>query len=700
MKPLLFLLLCCLLASTALPGQINWEDAPADSLEVLLTTLPDSHRHRPGIWNELGYKYWKKNPERARAYAEKASALAIRLNDRAAQSNSMVIFGHLALKVGKLDTAIHYYSEALTLREDLKDYRGMASCYNSLGLVSKYRESDLEKSEDYFQMGLKALDQYAGSKDADELRAKIYNNLGDLYFRTGRYEEALDAFNASKALRPPEKRGPLFLNEAACLLNLGLFTTADKKLHEALSLFRNAKDTSNLAKAFLQMEALKFSQGQLDSADHYWIKAFALNSYLSAADQAILQRNKGNISWARGNTEAALAHFQNALIGFDSLSNYAELAKLWFEMGSIYFEREDYEAAIALYEKGWNLIDGHSLLLPELERRLLSYLSSAYELNGQLDKAYSAITQYTSRVDSVQFSREMAMAQTNRETADLLEQERLQSNRRAEKSKFQLLLSALAIALLLSAFIIAVLMAFKINDKKALALKDKRLAEQRLGNALNQLEHKSNYMLLDESERTMHSVSKELHDSLGGMLSTIKLYFVDLNKKISALREENKSQFEKANALLDEVADEVRRISRKASPANLPDRSLMEKVESIINHIRCTEQIDVEFTAHGMQERLDPVRERKLCRIIYILVHNVLEHAQASWFSLQLNRFGEELVVMVEDNGKGFDPVKVKEKGGTGLHHLHALCAELGAIAQFDSDTGSGTSVTIKMPIL
>ena len=55
---------------------------------------------------------------------------------------------------------------------------------------------------------------------------------------------------------------------------------------------------------------------------------------------------------------------------------------------------------------------------------------------------------------------------------------------------------------------------------------------------------------------------------------------------------------------------------------------------------------------------------------------------------------------MVEDNGKGFDPVKVKEKGGTGLHHLHALRAELGAIAQFDSDTGSGTSVTIKMPLL
>ena len=76
-----------------------------------------------------------------------------------------------------------------------------------------------------------------------------------------------------------------------------------------------------------------------------------------------------------------------------------------------------------------------------------------------------------------------------------------------------------------------------------------------------------------------------------------------------------------------------------------------------------------------------------------------MKHAQASVITLQIVRSADELTVMVEDNGVGFDPVAVRAQAGIGLANIETRLAYLGGQAYFDAAPGRGTVVTLTVPL-
>ncbi len=698
MKRWLIFLTCYLFISGPLVAQQDWIKMSIDELEQQAERREDNHPELIEIWNELAFKlYLRKKFDAGNEYGQKALKLADLLNDQLGKAGANVVLGHMAKDNGALDQAEDYYSEAIAIRNKIGDHWGVASCFNSLGVLYRNKKGQFEKGIQYLYDGLAALKVYEGDEGKlNRLKAKIHNNLGDLLFRTGNYEIALVQFEKSRSLRKPNQMGPLYINEGACLLELNLFQSAKSKFHEAIRLFPKW-DSTNLAKANLQLSAANYRLGLLDSALYYWGKTDDLANFLDSSEKILQFRNKGMIHRARKEYDEANENFQKGLESALEVQDYTEGAFLHFAIGKNYYQQNEFSKAINSFEACKKLVDSLSIL--ELEKELYYKLSTTYALNNELEKAYATNLEYSSRSDSLTENRENALVELNRSAQLLNDQQAMLAQAKEKKYRNMTLIGIMALGLLLLFGIAAALVAIYNNQKRKLVQQQQWLTEQRLSNALQELEVERNYLQIDDSERLLNWVSKELHDRLGGMLSTIKLYFTNLNDKINTLKDENQHQFEKANILLDEVCEEVRRISKGALPVNLPNRGLVKEIEHMLNHIRDSQSMKVEFATNGMSQRLDTNKERKLYRVIHILVNNILLHAKADWFSLQINRFGDQINIMVEDNGIGFDPEKVKEKGGTGLNNLKSLCAELGATLTFHPEIENGTTVTIEMPV-
>ncbi len=228
------------------------------------------------------------------------------------------------------------------------------------------------------------------------------------------------------------------------------------------------------------------------------------------------------------------------------------------------------------------------------------------------------------------------------------------------------------------------------------------LSKQRVIEILKEQELNTNYARLEGEEKERKRIAEDLHDRLGSMLSTIKLYFNSLQTPTASEKGERQAQFEKANALLDQATDEVRNIAHNMVSSVLAKFGLKSQLQTLEQTLVDSKQLNVEIKTHGLKDRLDNFMEIQVYRIIQELVNNTIKHAKASNLSSQLNRFKEVLNIVVEDNGVGFDPklIQLQEQGGMGMKNIQTRIHGLDGSLQIDSGTGHGTTKSIDLPLV
>jgi signal transduction histidine kinase/ligand-binding sensor domain-containing protein len=197
----------------------------------------------------------------------------------------------------------------------------------------------------------------------------------------------------------------------------------------------------------------------------------------------------------------------------------------------------------------------------------------------------------------------------------------------------------------------------------------------------------------DERER----LSRDLHDDVGTRLSAIKLYISSLGKKIDERQlDEARKLAENSERLIDETMGDVRKMLLNLSPQVLEEFGYATAVEVLVNKINETRLLNFDLVMFGLKQGLPKDHELVLYRITQELINNVLKHAGASRVSLQVGHRDEKIILMIEDNGKGFD---IKEhKNGYGLKNLEARTQLLKGQMEIDSKPGKGTCVLIEIP--
>lgn len=694
MKRIIACLLLFSLWNTGLEAR-KPDDQRLKNWREILKNLP-SDRDRVDSLVEW-YYLDKPNPLPLDTLSQTALSIAVRSSYREGEGTALNMVGHVAFDKGDFITAEVFYRNSAVLRKSLGDNTGAASSYNNQGNALK-EQGRFQEAADAYRAGTKLF----SSEDDPQLMAILYNGLGIAQKYLGVLDTSLASFNTSLEIARTRED---WLNWAKANINLvsllqddlGRVDKAGMILRDSLSFLANDTDSEEKARYFILYANYYYYRSNPDSALVYLDKAEALKDFLSPGDLAIIWKNRGRQFLEKKEYDKASAQFQKALDIFTKIGNHREATGTYFEFGNLHFEQAGFKPALDAYKNA--LEDSAHMDNPLLVSRILFMLGETYTALGQYPLASEYKSRYIALGDSIATRNEAAMVyqmQLGEKDSKLV-----LSNLQQTKAKVKTLKSYLFSGIGIAALLLGLAFSFNyINrQKRNLAEQEALFIRQEAIEQIQLKELEATHARLESEEATRTRIGKELHDGLGSMLSTVKLYYSSVEEKIGNLQEESKERYQKANLLLDQACEQVRSISHEMMSAFLLKFGLKAQLESFAETIRDSGQLEVELATHGLKDRLDSKLEFNIYRIVQELVNNVIKHAGASKISIQVNRFESMVNIMVEDNGKGFDPEEATNKEGVGLKNIRSRVHDLDGTTDFESAKGKGTSVSIDIPL-
>ncbi|MDN5205058.1 PAS domain S-box protein [Fulvivirgaceae bacterium BMA10] len=207
--------------------------------------------------------------------------------------------------------------------------------------------------------------------------------------------------------------------------------------------------------------------------------------------------------------------------------------------------------------------------------------------------------------------------------------------------------------------------------------------------------------VLQGQEQERKRVAKELHDGLGQSLSAINLNLNALEPELEIFNQKFRSTYNKLKLLLENTISDVKTISHNLMPRILENYGLVKALDYLFGFIDETNQIKINFQPYGLECRVDPKVEIALYRIVQELMNNILKHAQSKEVNVQLVKHEDSIVLLIEDDGRGFDIASVNQvsSDGFGLKNIATRVKALDGLLELDSTPGKGTSVTVELPI-
>jgi PAS domain S-box-containing protein len=204
--------------------------------------------------------------------------------------------------------------------------------------------------------------------------------------------------------------------------------------------------------------------------------------------------------------------------------------------------------------------------------------------------------------------------------------------------------------------------------------------------------------IIDTEEKERKRFAKELHDGLGPLLSTIKLYINELEAE-NIESKEKKEYINYSNELIDEAVTNIRTISNNITPNIISGYGLVKSIESFCNKINKTQQIEVRFKTINIEGKFDETIELIFYRIVTELISNTIKHASASQINIVLEFLNNKLILTYKDDGVGFNLKEVldDEKSGMGLKNIISRINSINGSYYFNENTGQGTEITIKV---
>ncbi|MEM9921818.1 MAG: tetratricopeptide repeat protein [Bacteroidota bacterium] len=666
-----------------------------DSLEKVLQ-LSASDTLKVDLMVELSWQWQRKNDANARSYAEKAQTLAKAKNYEKGQADALISLGALYMNDKAFDRALTFFTSALHIRKSLGKQMQVASTYNNLGLLYKFQQQ-YDQAIDYYQQGLSALSVENDSK----LKAVLYNNTGTCYLRMGRFEEAIQYLLRGIEIREQIKDFP---GAAYSYLDLGSYYLTTHNLSKAidsylrsLDIFTKCKLKNGQAKCYMNLGACSFTIKKYQEALDFYQKALLLDEFLDQDDLALIYKNTGAAYDKLQQYDLSMNAFQKGLRLFSEIGDAEEQAAVYYNIGYALQEQNKPKMAVTFLQKARSSVD--SLQTPILQSKVYDALASIHAKLQQNEKALFYSQRYNEIQDSLNNSFVNALnyklnyEEIQKENALLREAQLISSSRQQ-----LIVLSLTALVVIISAVSFFVYFSIVSRQKRQAAERAAQDAYREIDDLLRDQEIKINYARLEGQDKERLRVAQDLHDGLGGMLSTVKLYFSHLDSKLSHLQQDNLQQFNKATELLDNACEEVRKIAYNMHSGVLSNYGLKAELDELVHTIQSSSPLQVNLFTHGFDKRLRPEIEVNLYRIIQELVSNALKHSRCKKLVLQLNQLAGILNVIVEDDGIGFDPEAVKDKKGLGLKNIRTRVNDMGGKMHVDASPGRGTTVTIDIP--
>ncbi len=243
---------------------------------------------------------------------------------------------------------------------------------------------------------------------------------------------------------------------------------------------------------------------------------------------------------------------------------------------------------------------------------------------GDFEAAFLYLSQYSSVNDSLLSEKrqhiinrlriEMEINDKKQEIRDLQSEQKVQAilNKTSRVSAISLLIASLII--LIGAYLAIRNYQRRLTVNQIIHSQNEEINQSRITELENNLKIETMQSMINGQEVERERVAKELHDSLGGLLSAVKLHFDALQSHREGIEESN--EYQKAYSLLDMACNEVRSIANNMQPDALLSMGLVPAINDLINRAQSEETPKIEFQYFDVNGQLDPTASLTIYRIV------------------------------------------------------------------------------------
>ena len=650
----IFLLICC--------KSIAQKNAQKTDSLLLVLPLAKTNTEKADILFALGETYWfSRKIKEAGEYLRQSILLAVATKDMRNYCNAQLLLGYVYMKMGLFDSTLVYLNGCLQCSETNaqpehipKAYEGLSLFYHSLG--------DDEKAIEY---GLKS--------------ATLFE----------------------KSLLPKIKRQSIFawLSVGRILNKQGQYKKAHEYFSLALQHGEAEKDKNMIVPALIALAGNYYAASDYTSAKDFYQQSYVILKKLEPSETLVdAQQGLGNIAVKEKKYPEAISFFNEGIAVSNERKFLAMLDDLYCCLGNAYLQSRQLDSAGLYFTKSLSEAKKHKHL--DLQQELYGQLAILELKKGNKDAAVSFLQQEKKMTDTI-YSIEkqktvskleiLYQAEKNKKSILVLSEENSQKGTAIDKrNRFIIIISAIAISILF----IATLLYRNAQQKKLLAMKETEIKEEEVKLLKRMQQVISLQSMVDGQETERTRIAKDLHDGLGGLFSTVKMYFSTLKHEQEILQEN--ILFSKSYELIDTASEEIRRIAHNMMPEVLMKLGLVPALQDMCNNISAGKLIRVKLQSYGIDDRMNASTEIMLYRIIQELLTNIIKHAKATEAIVQFNKDENRLTVTVEDNGLGFNVLEGDNKKHAGLETIRSRVTYLNGTISIDSQQQVGTTVLME----
>jgi signal transduction histidine kinase len=240
------------------------------------------------------------------------------------------------------------------------------------------------------------------------------------------------------------------------------------------------------------------------------------------------------------------------------------------------------------------------------------------------------------------------------------------------------------------------------NRHLQIEIMERKKAEEALQESEKRLRHLSS-KLLTAQEDERRRISMELHDELGQALSVLKLRLSYIGRKLTEDQGTLREECDNTLQYIDQVIEDVRRLSRDLSPSILVDLGITAALKRLVDGFVKHHNIRVSLDVDNIEPLLPQKNHIILYRIFQEALTNIGKYAQANKVTLIAKQQDGMISFLIEDDGKGFDVreflLRDGAEKGMGVAAMGERVWMLGGILDLKSQGGKGTQIRFSIPI-
>lgn len=585
------------------------------------------------------------NPANAIHYANNAVLLARKNGFKSQLANSHYYKALIFYLTNQFDSTFVSAAKALDLYLQLKNDYGVASIHNVHGLVHE-RKGDYEESIKSYHRSL----EYAKRTSNLYAQSNPLHNIGLIYNKLKEYRQSKDYFLKALEIRKKIGDSVMIAQSFQCIalvdVPLGDTNSAINYNEQAIRYFKKTGDSYDLALVYTNLGTLNTALKKYDKAEELLKEALSLHRTVENKEGEVMTLNN-------------LAELQIALGNFNDAVRYAS--------------------------QSVSLADSLGLD-PELKQAYLN-LVLGHEGSGDFRNAFFVQKRLATLSDTLlneEKVKQLALMETRYQAKEKEQQIALQES---ELKQTYGVIASLVVGMFMLG-IIFYLARSQYRKKQALLEADKELSVRE---AYIQA-------TIESQENERKRFARDLHDGMGQLISALRLSLSAVNHNSSL--EERVAVVDQSSKLLNEMHGEIRSVAFNLMPQTLVQYGLVPALKEMADRMNASGTIFIRISSLDLPSRFPEVFEISIYRIIQEWVNNVVKYATPSKIEVQLVGYEREVIITIEDDGKGFDPKTLQESSGNGWKNIRSRINLIKGDLEIDSSPlRSGSTLTLNIPI-